>query len=297
VSAPTRAPAVAGTWETRAPSPSARQEVSYVKAGGRFYLAWGRNATTQDVYNPATDTWRTRATPLPAQLDHIQAVAIGGKIYYIGGLVKYPAPEVGSVWIYDPKTDSFSSGAPMPAGRERGAGGVAIHDGKIYYVGGLHAGVAVPWLDEYDPMTDTWTELPDMPRPREHSHAAVVGDRLYAIGGRDGTAIGANDAYDFTTGSWVSGLKPLPTLRWGFATAVLGARVLVIGGENVDTGSTFHTVEAYNTVTDRWRSLPPMPTARHGIQAVVDKGKVYVADGGTVPTRGAPTNVQEVYVP
>jgi hypothetical protein len=40
-----------------------------------------------------------------------------------------------------------------------------------------------------------------------------------------------------------------------------------------------------------------MPTARHGIQAVVWHGKVFIADGGMVPTRGAPTNVQEVFSP
>ena len=268
-----------------------------MKSGSRFYAAWGRNATQQEAYNPVSNTWKTLATPLPAQLDHIQGVAVGGKIYYIGGLIKYPSPETGSVWIYDPKTDSFSSGAPMPAGRERGAGGVAVHDGKIYYAGGLHSGVAVPWFDEYDPVTNTWTKLPDMPTPREHSHAAVVGDKLYAIGGRDGVAIGENDTYDFTTGTWQSDLAPLPTLRWGFATAALGRRVLVIGGENTELDKTFNTVEAYNTATDRWRRLAPMPTARHGIQAVVWHGQVFIADGGMVPTRGAPTNVQEVFSP
>ena len=143
--APVRA-ANAGAWTTVAPASSPRQEVSYVKAGGRFYLAWGRNATQQEAYNPVTNTWKTLATPLPPQLDHIQGVAVGGKIYYIGGLIKYPSPETGTVWIYDPKTDTFSSAAPMPAGRERGAGGVAVYDGKIYYAGGLHGGVAVPDL-------------------------------------------------------------------------------------------------------------------------------------------------------
>ncbi|MFL5767112.1 MAG: kelch repeat-containing protein [Actinomycetota bacterium] len=294
--APVRA-ANTGSWTTVAPSSSPLQEVSYVKAGNRFYLAWGRNATQQEAYNPVTNTWKTLSTPLPAQLDHIQGVSVAGKIYYIGGLLKYPSPETGSVWIYHPKTDSFSAGAPMPAGRERGAGGVAVHDGKIYYAGGLHGGVAVPWFDEYDPATNTWTTLPDMPTAREHSHAAVIGDKLYAIGGRDGVPIGENDAYDFTTGTWADDLAPLPTLRLGFATAAVGKRVIIIGGENPDVDTAFDTVESYNTDTNRWRRLTPMPTARHGIQAVVWHGKVFIADGGMVPTRGAPTNVQEVFQP
>jgi N-acetylneuraminic acid mutarotase len=303
--APASAPKVpiapgGGEWESRAPSGPLRQEVSYVKTGGSFYLGWGRNSSAHEAYDPSTDSWTT-LTPLPTQLDHIQGVAVGGKIYYIGGLVKYPSPEVGTVWIYDPATDTFSQGTPMPAGRERGAGGVAVHDGKIYYAGGLHDGAAVPWFDEYDPATGSWTELPDMPVPREHAQAAVVGDRLFEIGGKNGvvssgsTPIGDNDAYDFTSGSWITGLKPLTTLRWGFATAVLGSMVLIIGGENPVTA--FSRVDAYDTATDTWRKLTPMPTARHGIQAVVYRGDVYVAAGGMAPTRGAPTNVQEVFVP
>jgi hypothetical protein len=289
-----------GQWESRASSELPRQEISYVRTGGRFYLAWGRNSTAHESYDPDTDTWESLA-PLPEQLDHIQGVAVGGKIYYIGGLQKYPGPAVGSVWIYHPASDTLTEGTPMPSGRDRGASGIAVHDGKIYAAGGLHDGEAVAWFDEYDPATDAWTELPDMPRVREHSHAAVVGDRLYAIGGKNGPietggeAIGENDAYDFTTGSWTSGLKPLPTLRWGFATAVLGKQVLVIGGENPIR--TFSRVDAYNTVTNSWQRLTPMPTARHGIQAVTDGGNVYIAAGGALPARGAPTDVQEVFVP
>jgi hypothetical protein len=42
----------------------------------------------------------------------------------------------------------------------------------------------------------------------------------------------------------------------------------------------------------RWRTLAP--TARHGIQAAVCNGGVYVAAGGTVQGGGGPTDVHEV---
>jgi hypothetical protein len=90
---------VSGTWQTRAPSGPVRQEVSYVQAGGKFYLAGG--STTHEAYNPATNSWTTLA-PLPQNLDHIQGVTVGGKIYYIGGLLGWPGPHVSTVYIYDP---------------------------------------------------------------------------------------------------------------------------------------------------------------------------------------------------
>jgi len=282
-----------GTWETRASSGLARQEVTYVNNNGKFYLSGG-DSTAQQIYSPATDTWTTAATPFPASLDHIQAVALNGLIYYIGGLINWPSPEVNTVYIYNPATDTYTQGAPMPRGR--GAGGVAVYNGKIYYAGGLHGGVAVPWFDVYDPVANTWTQLPDMPRPRDHFQAVVLGGKFYAIGGRNGAidaTTTANDAFDFASGVWQTGRAPLPTARGGFAAAALGNEILIIGGEG--GGTTFHTVEAYDTVNDSWRTLAPMPTARHGIQAVVCNGGVYIADGGLVQGGGSPTDVQEVF--
>jgi Malectin domain/Kelch motif/Cep192 domain 4 len=282
---------LAGAWESRAPSGPARQEVSYVQVGSKFYLAGG--STTQEVYDPATNAWSTVA-PLPQQLDHIQGVEVAGLIYYVGGLQQWPGPNVDTVYIYNPATDTFKQGAPMPRGR--GAGGVAVYNGKIYYAGGLNNSMAVPWFDVYDPAANTWTQLPDMPTARDHFHAAVVNGKFYAIGGRNvqiDAMTTVNQAFDFTTGNWTLGLAALPTARGGFAAAALGDEVLIIGGEG--NNQTYHTVEAYNTVTNTWRKLADMPTARHGIQAAVCNGGVYIAAGGLVQGGGSPTDVHEVF--
>ena len=180
--------------------------------------------------------------------------------------------------------------------RGRGAGGVAVYQGKIYYAGGLNNGSAVPWFDVYDPVANTWTQLQDMPRPRDHFHAAVVNGKFYAIGGRN-TAINAtttaNDVYNFATGSWSMGLAPLPTARGGFASAVIGSEILIIGGEG--GGNTFNTVEAYDANLNTWRTLAPMPTARHGIQAAVCNDGVYVAAGGATQGGSNPTDIHQVF--
>ena len=279
-------------WESLAPSGFPRQEVAWVRAGDRFYLAGGDRR--HEAYDPATDTW-DEVAELPEQLDHIQGVSVGGRIYYIGGLSAYPEPAVGTVSIYDPETDSFSRGAPMP--RPRGAGGVAVHGGKIYYAGGLSEGRAVAWFDVYDPATDSWSQLPDMPRVRDHFQAQVAGSRFYAIGGRDSDVdanIGDNDAFDFGRGSWVTDLAPLPTPRGGYASALVGDEILIFGGEAPDR--VFPSVEAYDVREDTWRALEPMPVPRHGIQAIVCAGDVYIAAGGELPYGGAPSTANSVYV-
>ncbi len=281
-----------GTWTTETPSGLRRQEVTYVTVGSKIYLAGGKSSV-QQAFDPVGHTWSTVA-PLPEALDHIGAVALNGKIYYVGGLDGYPGTSFGNVYVYDPATDTVTSAASLPAGRDRGAAGIAVYQGRIYLAGGFHAGASVAFFDVYDPATNAWTSLPDLPERRDHVAAAVIGDRMYVIGGRTyGHSVQPqNDAFDFITGRWVTGLAPLPTLRAGAATAVFGTEVIVIGGECC--GSTYSQAEAYDTATDTWRELTPMPTSRHGIQAAVYNGSFYIADGGTRMGGGGQTDIQEV---
>ncbi len=284
-----------GTWTTAARTGVARQEVSYVESNGKLYLAGGRS-NVQQAYNPATNSWADVASlPAPVPLDHMQAAAVNGKVYYIGGITNWPETSVGSVYVYDVASNSFSNGAPMPAGRDRGAGGIAVINGKIYLAGGVHDGTTVAWLDVYDPASNSWSSLPDMPHRRDHFQAAAVGGRFWAIGGRISSAatrVGFNEVFDPASGTWSTGLAPLPTLRGGFATAVFGSEIVVIGGEG--GGATFDQAEAYDTVSNTWRTLTPMPTARHGIQAAMWNGAAYIAAGGTRMGGGGATDLHQV---
>jgi hypothetical protein len=285
------APAIAGhsfslRWEARPAAPVARQEVAYVQAGGKLYLAGGIESlgvglfsTRHERFDPRTGMWERRAAlPLPAH--HLSGVAFGDRIYYIGGLLGYPFVATGAVWIYDPMTNRFSTGASMPLGRGRGAAGVVAYGNRIYVAGGQPGlQVATRQFDAYDPIADRWIALPDMPRAREHDGAAVVGDRLYVIGGRDGGRVAETDAFDFATDRWITGLAPIPTPRGGHATARVGDEILAIGGEIPGGGPARAEVESYNAATDTWRSVAPLPRGRHGIQAAVLDGAVWIAGG------------------
>lgn len=289
-----------GSWATLRATGSPRSEVGFVRVGGRLFLLWGGNMN--QAYTPLRDRWR-RLPDLPADLDHIQAVTVDRKIYSLGGFVRgsgNPKPPAGSVWIFDPATGQTTAGTPMPEGRERGAGGVVRWKGELYYLGGVRWGVAVPWVDVYDPVADEWRSLPDMPRARDHFHPQVVRGVAYVTGGRAGdptAPFGFTDALDLATGTWTTGLAPMPTPRGGYASAVVAGRVVVIGGEGAPTAP-FDTVEAYDPATDTWSTWAPMPTARHGIQAAVWNGTIFVAAGGTIARSGkGASDVLEVLTP
>jgi hypothetical protein len=299
-----------GTWQTLAPAGLSRHEISYVYYNGNFYLTGDRGFLQHEVYNASTNSWGT-AAPLPTEAHHAQAVEFNGLIYYLGGLVgPYPDHVTPLVRIFNPSSNTWSEGTPMPASRQRGGGGTALHGGLLYVAGGLiddstgtgHEGASSPMFDVYNPATGTWTSLPNMPHARDHFHAAVVGNKLYAIAGRAGggpnffnAVIPEVDVYDFGTATWTTlpASSNIPTPRAGTGTAVLGDEIIVIGGEG--NGNAYNNVEAFDTTTGTWRTLAPMPTARHGIQAAVCNGGIYIVDGGLKQGGGSVTNAHQVF--
>lgn len=287
---------------------TARHECSFVQAGDRFYLFGGReNAQTLDTYDYAVDSWSTSASA-PLEFNHFQATEHEGLVWIVGAFEtnNFPTEDpADDVWIYDPANDEWIQGPPIPSARRRGGAGLVVHDGKFYVVAGNtigHDGGYVPWFDVYDPVAATWTALPDAPRARDHFHAVVANDKLYAIGGRlsggpGGTfapLIAEVDVYDFATESWstLPFAQNLPTPRAASAMALFDDEILVIGGEG--NGQAYDTVEALDPTTNTWRTAASLNHARHGTQAIVSGGSVFVA-GGSPNQGGGNQKNMEVY--
>jgi len=103
-----------------------------------------------------------------------------GKIYAIGGRLRWTSNEVTTVEVYDPVTDAWTTKTSMIWAHESGAGGVV--NGKFYAVGGVSDSIT-DYVEEYDPVTDTWSAKSPMPTGRPSLTVSVVGSQLYAIGG------------------------------------------------------------------------------------------------------------------
>ena len=68
-------------------------------------------------------------------------------------------------------------------------------------------------LEEYDPVTNTWSTRAPMSIPRYVLAAAAANGIVYAVGGNNGGAImDTLEAYDPITNSW-STRAPMPTRR------------------------------------------------------------------------------------
>jgi N-acetylneuraminic acid mutarotase len=165
----------------------------------------------------------------------------------------------------------------------------------LYVLGGAKSGKSSALASRYNPSTDTWEQLPELPAAREHCAAGAIGGVVYVVGGRIDTITGVQPesyALDPITQTWTE-IAWLPMPRGGLAGAVLGGRLYAFGGEGNATVSSgvFPNIDVYDPATDTWGSAPPMLIPRHGYGAATLDNKIYLAGGATRQGAGATTDV------
>jgi hypothetical protein len=114
----------------------------------------------------------------------------------------------------------------------------------VWLIGGRYLGnLAV--VEAYDPTTDAWQRMPDLPNPQGALTAAVVGDRIHVTGGErsDGT-FREHHVWNPGTGAWERWLD-LPTPRHGLASGTIDDQWVVAGGGKVPDLATSDVVEIF----------------------------------------------------
>ncbi len=270
----------ADSWIKLPTNPVPVHHAALVGIGRRLYLMGGFKLPVQGpswvpvdnvwMFDLDTGQWKALA-PMPTARGALSAVAVGNKIYAIGG-ASIPS------W-------SNQSGLLPQWPTEQSAAN-----------------------EVYDTLTNSWSKASPMLTARNHLGAGFINGKIYVVGGRVGSHsstqsanITANEAYDVATNVWEPKTL-LPTARSGIGVVVLNGRLHVIGGEGYvgDFGGTFRTHEAYEPSSNTWQRLAPMPTPRHGFAAAVAGSRIYVVSGRNVPGGGGPAvdlTANEVFLP
>lgn len=222
-------------------------------------------------------TWSSRPS-LPAAQQEVAVVALGGKLYVIGGFAPAEVP-TSIVSVLDPSTGLWSTAAPLP--RPMHHINAAVAGGKIWVVGALvdAAFGAIGTTLAYDPAANSWTPSTAMPLGTERgaSMVAAIGDVVYVAGGsRPGASVADFSAFDTRTAVWTA-LPPLPAARDHGAGLTIGGLFYAIGGRD-GAGHTTR-VDVFDPLTSTWSSRAPMPTSRAGSAAAVLKGLAVIAGG------------------
>jgi N-acetylneuraminic acid mutarotase len=132
---------------------------------------------------------------------------------------------------------------------------------------------------------------PSLPVARQEGAAAVVGDRLYVVGGYDSTRNSTNDVFVFGGAQWRPG-PPLPIRLNHPAAAALGGRVYVVGGFTPD-GATDRAF-VLSAGASAWREIAPLHRARGALALVAFGGRLYAIGGRD---RSVEVGVPEAYDP
>jgi hypothetical protein len=223
------------TWVSKAPMPTAMCNFAAAVYGNKIYCF--ESGLTQ-VYDSVTDTWENK-TAMPTNRGGFQANVLGEKIYLVGGHVAidaYPWENGTNVnEVYDPQTDMWSLGAPLPMAVEGYAS--AVFDGKLYVFGGGKAYLNLTLgniTQIYDPEADSWSYGSPSPFIATYAHAgATMGvnapPRIYLFNTE--IQVPSDQVYDPVSNTWSVGVAE-PTQRSDFGLAVVDDLFYAIGGVN-----------------------------------------------------------------
>ena len=207
---------------------------------GKIYVTGGAyvaqtSTATMDEYNPATDTWASRAAMPTERVFHC-AGAVDGKIYVFGGCTYVDGVNKSNpagVDVYDPATDIWTTKEKMRS--PRGTAGACVVNGKIYAFGGIVGdlgGSPVSTADVYDPATDTWKPIARLVA-RACSGVCPVESKIFVIGsGSLQGTMSRVDVYDPLTDTWQSGPR-LSRARYSLGVSVISGNLFAIGGSEI----------------------------------------------------------------
>jgi len=103
--------------------------------------------------------------------------------------------------------------------------------GRVFAIGGRLAGydTNLATVEAYDPRTNRWTGLPDLPDPRGGTGAAPIGGRIVSVGGESPRGTHEKVWALRPGGRWTR-LADLPTPRHGLGVVALRGRIWAIAG-------------------------------------------------------------------
>jgi N-acetylneuraminic acid mutarotase len=155
-------------------------------------------------------------------------------------------------------------------------------------VGGYLAdGTSSRRAELYDPASNSWSRLPDLPFGVNHASAATLQGRAVVLGGYVAAGRAVRTVLVGDARRWRA-LPPMPSRRGAAGAAVLGGRLYVVGG--VGPVGLARAVFEYSPGPRRWRSVPA-PTPREHLAVVAAGGRLWAIGGRTA---GLDTNLDLV---
>ena len=226
------------TWTFKKSMPTARALLGVAVYQSKVYCIGGYygerttgktnyfNTGVNEVYDPATDTWETRAAMPKVDSRFATANVVNGKIYVISAALNQ---------AYDPETDSWTTKTPPLYGISV-PGVSVVFDNKIYFIGTRYSAEGFfegYFIQTYNPANDSWTIIDE---------ASIQG-----LSGTAGATTGVNalkriyffdetetNIYDPESNTWTVGASK--SARYLARVAVVNDVFYVVGGRTGQVG-------------------------------------------------------------
>jgi N-acetylneuraminic acid mutarotase len=280
------------SWTEKAQMPTPRASFAIAVYENKIYVIGGYIKLTSgsssqltnitEVYDPATDTWETRAS-MPVARDGVEANVIDGKIYVIGGYAENGDPSNLNM-VYDPVTNSWITKESMPTAVTDYAS--AVVNNKIYVISGRRGDIITNLTQIYDPETDMWSSGASIPTGVDSAAAgattgATAQKAIYVIGGKFASkpfyAQNIVQVYSPENNSWSIGAS-MPAARAELSVAVVNDTLYAIGGGRSLLQADSAEVWQYTPIGDipefqSWIILPLLLTAT--LAAIIWKQRLH----------------------
>ena len=178
----------ANSWIEKQAMPTARGGPVAVAYNNRIHVMGGatnNSLPTHEIYNPAANSWSSGA-PMPQSRSALTGDVVGNQIFVAGGfkIRLGDAIPYDELLRYDPGSNSWADPdalAPVPQARFGMDSGSL--DGLFYLFGGKQLGSGESLTLRYDPQSNLWEELEQMPEALSFMGVDRVGENFYVVGG------------------------------------------------------------------------------------------------------------------
>ncbi len=275
------------TWERRADQPEPVSHYTCQVEDDRFvwytggYLGKHPGVAVNKTwrYDAQDDAWQEFA-PLPALRASLGCAILDGRMHVWGGLGEDRNTNFDDHWVLDlANPAAWQPAAPMPEARAHFATGVV--GGKAYAIGGHFFHDApnqargqscadLDFLHRYDPESDTWQRMNDLPFRRSHIETATMHyqGKLVVVGGR-------NNSPDALPARLRNSPRMIPVKAFRKVRRMLNPPTeSTMGRVSLDH------VSLYDPPTDSWKQIGTLPKPLYACAAAIVGHTLVVTNGG-----------------
>ena len=200
--------------------------------GDKIYAYYAKDSLNFYEYQPQNNSWR-RLSSFPGSIRVTASTfALNGQVYFGGGFNNqaYNTKYYKDFYRYNPANDQWDSIPDIPALYRRWyRGSTFVLNNKAYLFGGGHSSGDYD-MYSFDPTTDTWTKMNDLPYPVKDNVSFSLNGKGYFANGKDHIR-DSNQIweYDPDSDTWtLKGIVGLRSLWRGFVFKANGT--VFIGG-------------------------------------------------------------------